>query len=212
MEWVNLHISTQLRHPSFVGSSPAERGTWLSVLAYACSIECGGRLEGAATWRDRQWQQAAGVTLREVKSAYKLLAIDGEDIIINGYPDEREREIQQKRNAGSAKTDRKAMAARMNGVKGGRKKPNENPTEEPNETEQKNPTDNPTPNPTEPIEGEGEGEGELEGEGEVARVREIIPTPCVGDTEVVAAILLDPMFHKIFFAYPAGRRADICRA
>jgi len=148
MEWINLHIPSQIRHPAYIGSSPAERGTWISVLAYACEIECGGRLVGAATWKDRQWQQSCGVTKREVMDSDRLLTIDGDDVIVNGYPEKKEAIVRENRKnghlGGVMKTQAKTQAARTNGALGGRpRNPSENPTEG---------------------EGEGEGEGEVEGE------------------------------------------------
>lgn len=144
MEWINLHISSQIRHPAYVGSSPAERGTWLSVLAYACEIECGGTLVGAALWKDRQWQQACGVTRREVAASSRLLRVVGDDVEVNGYPIEKEGIVRGNRIngglGGKMKTQAKTEAARTNGAKGGRPR---------------NPSENPT-----------EGEGEEEGEGE----------------------------------------------
>lgn len=159
MDWLNLHIPTHIRHPAFIGSSPAERGTWLCVLAYGVEIECGGRLTGAANWKDRQWQQACGVTLREVRAADRLLRVDGHDVVINGYPSAKETEVQQKRLLGGGTSERKAVAARMNGSKGGR--PKQKPTEthgDGNPITHRKPTDN----PRKPIEGEVEGEREGE--------------------------------------------------
>ena len=102
MDWLNLHISTTVRSPEYVGSSPEERGTWVSVLAYACEIECGGRLSGAASWKNRQWQQACGVTLREVRSSSRLMRFEGDDLVINGYPVAKEHQVKQARGVGMA--------------------------------------------------------------------------------------------------------------
>lgn len=101
MNWLNLNISETLRSPEYVGSSPAERGAWLSVHAYAATIECGGVLVGAASWKDRQWQQSAGVTLREIKAASKLLAIDGDDVVIFGYNVTKQEQVKASRVAGA---------------------------------------------------------------------------------------------------------------
>jgi len=101
MNWLNLDISKTLRSPEYVGSSPAERGTWLSVHAYAATIECGGVLDGAAMWKDRQWQQAAGVTLREIKSASRLLQIEGDNVIIFGYNVTKQEQVKASRVAGA---------------------------------------------------------------------------------------------------------------
>jgi hypothetical protein len=102
MDYLNIHIPTVLRSPEYVGSSPSERGTWLCVLSYACSIECGGVLVGAAGWKDRQWQQACGVMLREVMAAKRLLRVVGDDVEVNGYPKESEEKVRKNRKNGVA--------------------------------------------------------------------------------------------------------------
>lgn len=96
MQYLNLPLQA-VRAPEYVGSSPVERGTWLNVLAYCCDQENGGKIAGAALWKDRQWQQTCGVTMREVKSATRLLAINGEDVIVHGYPSEKEDEVKARR-------------------------------------------------------------------------------------------------------------------
>lgn len=92
MKYLNIELST-LRSAEYVGSSPAERGTWLSVSAHCADQENGGRVVGGATWKDRQWQQACGVTMREVRAAHRLLAVSGEDIIVFAYPVEKEAQV-----------------------------------------------------------------------------------------------------------------------
>lgn len=101
MDWINLHIPSVFRSAQYIGSSSPARGAWLSVLAYACEIECSGRIAGAATWKDRQWQQACGVTLKEVKDAKQLLVIDGDDVLVNGYPHAKEKQIKEGRKHAS---------------------------------------------------------------------------------------------------------------
>jgi hypothetical protein len=107
MNWLNINVST-LRSQEFIGSAPAERAAWLCVLGYSVDQENGGRLVGAAKWKDRQWQQTCGVTLREVRAARLLLHTDGEDIVVQFYPREKEIEVQAKREA-----------ARLGGLKSG---------------------------------------------------------------------------------------------
>ena len=99
MKYLSLELKT-LRSPEYVGSAPTERGTWLSVLGYCADQENGGRIVGAMTWKDRQWQQVCGVTLREVRSTTRLLLIEGDDVIVFGYPVCLESEIVAKRAAG----------------------------------------------------------------------------------------------------------------
>lgn len=101
MEWLNIHIST-LRSPEFIGSNPTERATWLCVLGYSVEQENGGRIVGGAAWKDRQWQQACGVTLREVRGADRLLKTDGDDLLVNGYPTAKESQVKQARSVALA--------------------------------------------------------------------------------------------------------------
>ncbi len=96
MNWINLQVSF-VRAPEYVGSKPVERATWLNVLAYCIEHENGGRIAGGALWKDRQWQQAAGVTAREVRAASKLITIEGDDVVVASYPIDKEREVRAKR-------------------------------------------------------------------------------------------------------------------
>jgi len=111
MKWLNLEIST-LRSPEFIGSAPTERATWLCVLAYCVELENGGRMVGAAQWKDRQWQQACGVTLKEVKQSTKLLAFDDDDLLVSFYPINKESEVQKMRALGQVQSPRKIEACR----------------------------------------------------------------------------------------------------
>lgn len=101
MRWINTEVGT-LRTPEFIGSSPSERGTWFCVLGYSVEQENGGRIKNASGWKDRQWQQTAGVTLREVRAAAQLLQWDGDDLLVLFYPVEKENEVKAKRLAGSS--------------------------------------------------------------------------------------------------------------
>lgn len=99
MNWLNINIST-LRSPEFIGSEPEQRATWLCVLGYSVDQENSGRLIGAASWKDRQWQQTCGVTLQEVVNAARLLVVDGDDIVVKFYPVDKQHEVVNKREAG----------------------------------------------------------------------------------------------------------------
>jgi hypothetical protein len=101
MRWINTEVST-LRAPEFIGSTPSERGVWFCVLGYCIEQENGGCIKNASEWKDRQWQQTAGVTLREVRGAGRLLQWDGEDLLVMFYPVEKENEVRSKRVAGSS--------------------------------------------------------------------------------------------------------------
>lgn len=102
MDWLNIHIAKQIRSPAAIGSAPSELGTWVRVLAYCCEQENGGRIAGGASWKDRQWQQTCAVTIRELRSADRLIRFDGSDVVVNGYPVEKEAEVQRARRRASA--------------------------------------------------------------------------------------------------------------
>lgn len=174
MDWINLHSST-LDSPAFVGSSPIERSTWLCLLRFCIGQENGGRIVGALLWKDRQWQQLARVTLREVKASSRLWTWEGDDLVVSFYPVEKEQEVKDRR-----------ATARTNGAKGGRPQKtntetNVGPDVAPNvETHGK-------PTLVISAKAEGEGEGEREGEGNNT------PQPPVGGLAADAAgVQVDP--------------------
>jgi len=123
MNWLNINLTT-LRSPAYIGSGPVQRATWLQVLAYCADQENGGRIRGAAAWKDRQWQQTCGVTAREVRASGKLITFHRRDVRVAFYPLDKEALVISNREAGrrggSSCSEQKARAARENGLLGGR--------------------------------------------------------------------------------------------
>jgi hypothetical protein len=122
MIWLNLKTTT-LRSPEYAGSEPIQRATWLNLLAYCCEQENGGRIDGCAEWKDRQWQQTLGVTLAEVREDCALWHWDGEALCVAFYPTDKQEEVKAKRDAGkrggkhSGKSRREAVReAQLEGV------------------------------------------------------------------------------------------------
>jgi hypothetical protein len=74
MKWLNIYLP-DLHSAPYIGSEPRERAAWLSVLGYCAEQENGGRIANCRGWKDRQWQQTCGVTLKEVQSASKPLSV-----------------------------------------------------------------------------------------------------------------------------------------
>jgi len=99
MIYLNLKTST-LRAPEYIGSEPTARATWLNLLCYSCEQENGGTITGCAAWKDRQWQQTAGVTLAEVREESSLWQWVGDDLVVAFYPADKQAEVQSKREAG----------------------------------------------------------------------------------------------------------------
>src|ERR1700761_1821834 len=117
MNWLNLPVS-MARHPAFIGCEPVARATWLSVLLYCVEQENGGVLKGARAWKDRQWQQACGVTLAEAENAAPLLEWKGENLVVALYPKEKEREVKICRQAGKEGGMRSGKARRLKSYAG----------------------------------------------------------------------------------------------
>lgn len=169
MDWINIR-TRMLRAPEYIGSTPTERATWLNVLCYCAEQENGGRIAGCSGWKDRQWQQTCGVTLREVRAASKLLVVEGDDVLVWAYPSEKEMLVAAKREAGrrggQCRSEAKARAVAANGELGGRP---ENPSKNPSKNLSKNLSTNLSSETKAGLSKnltEGEGEEEMEGEGE----------------------------------------------
>jgi len=111
MIYLNLKTST-LRAPEYIGSEPTQRGTWLNLMCYCCEQENGGTIEGCAGWKDRQWQQTAGVTLAEVREECDLWQWEGEALVVTFYPSDKEAEVQSRREAGRLGGKRSGKARR----------------------------------------------------------------------------------------------------
>lgn len=141
MLWWNANIA-MLRAPLPAAASEASFGVWVRVMAYACEQECGGRLRGAALWGDRVWQVTCNVTADGVREAGELLRVDGDDVLVWGYPNARQSGLEALRREGAAggsvKSSAKAQAARQNGRMSGRPRGlNRETQQSPTETQQK---------------------------------------------------------------------------
>lgn len=192
MNWINLNIQT-LDSENFLGSEPVDRATWLCLLRYCVGQENGGIMTDCLAWGDRKWQQLVRVTKKEATRQCDLWSFDGNNLIVWGYPAEKQTEVQHLRAIGKLTTPAKQAAAKANGSKGGR------PTN--------NPTGNPTQNPTEteqethakPIELERKGkEGELEVISLNARAHEI---PSVAQVKAYAASSPTPISEICAIAF-----------
>ena len=99
MEYINIHRSV-LDGAEFVGAEPLDRATWLMLLSYCCGQENGGVIEACRPWADRRWQQLAKVTAEEVQRVSDLWKWDGDDLVVNFYPEQAEKETRAKRRGG----------------------------------------------------------------------------------------------------------------
>lgn len=100
MNWINIPLSFFISS-DYRGSDPIDRATWLSLLAFCANAENGGRIQGAAAWKCRKWQQVCGVTMEEVGHHCDLWSWDGDDLVVAHYPLDMEKKVRQKRAAGA---------------------------------------------------------------------------------------------------------------
>lgn len=103
MEWFQI-FSSDLGSPDFVLSKESVRGTWISLLAYCCAQENGGRIVGAREWPAAAWPQLCRVQAKSVAADSLLWQWDGADLVVRYYP---------------AKSAERCAANRENGRKGG---------------------------------------------------------------------------------------------
>jgi hypothetical protein len=96
MQWLNLQTSMRTA-PQFIGADPVQRATWVCLMLYAAEHETGGVIRNCADWKDRQWQQTCGVTKAEIEDACDLWTRDGADIVLWGYPIDKEQVVRAKR-------------------------------------------------------------------------------------------------------------------
>lgn len=103
MEWFQI-FTADLGSPDFVLSKESARGTWISLLAYCCAQENGGRIVGAKHWPKEAWPQLCRVQAKNVAADSLLWQWDGDDLVVKYYP---------------AKSAEKCAANRENGRLGG---------------------------------------------------------------------------------------------
>lgn len=99
MDFIWLKTSF-LRSAEFLNADKDAKGTWICVMGYCVEQENHGRIVGGETWEDRQWQRAAGIDADDIKQGFPLLKIENGDVIVAGYPDDKQTEVEAKRISG----------------------------------------------------------------------------------------------------------------
>lgn len=109
MEWLNIHRGT-IDSEAFVDASPAQRGTWLSLLSYCAGQENSGLIKGAKAFDERKWLKLAGVTLAEAQEDCGLWLWQKGDVLVQFYPLEKEGMVRRNRESASSGGKAKANA------------------------------------------------------------------------------------------------------
>ena len=110
MEYMNVPTAL-FSSPEFIGAEPIQRATWIALLAWCCTQENGGIIEGCRSWGMRRWMQTCGVMDKEVMNGGELYHFDGDNLVVFGYPGGVQELLERKR-----------VIARENGKLGGRPK------------------------------------------------------------------------------------------
>ena len=100
MNYLNIHTDI-LRGVEFIGAEPIERATWIALLGWCATQENSGVIKGCKSWKNRQWQQLAGVTEEEVKTISPLYGFEG-NYFSSGQINEKK--LTPKKNADAQKT------------------------------------------------------------------------------------------------------------
>jgi hypothetical protein len=98
MQYLSIPIAA-FASCEFVGEDPVNRATWVTLLAYCAQVENGGRICGCLQWGDRRWQQSCKVTKEEVNRPSALIRWEGNDLVVNLYPNDVESLSKARRGA-----------------------------------------------------------------------------------------------------------------
>lgn len=99
MEYLNIPLAV-VAGIEFIGSPPLARATWLSLQIFCTKSENGGRIANCRDWGDHTWGQIAGLKRREVHTASKLWAWEGDDLVVWAYNLESEAKVKALRSRG----------------------------------------------------------------------------------------------------------------
>lgn len=118
MEYLNLHTAT-LDHEVLATADDVPRSVWLHLMRFCIGQENDGRIVGAKLWPERKWLLLCRITPAAAQGESPLWEWDGNDLVIWGYPTEKQAEVKARREAGrrggQARTEAKTQAARSNG-------------------------------------------------------------------------------------------------
>jgi hypothetical protein len=99
MEYINIHVSV-IDSAEFKSAEPVDQATWLKLLRYCCGQENGGVIEKAGDLSDRAWQGLVCATRGEVLRETGLWKWEGQDLVVNFYPEESESQVKAMRRGG----------------------------------------------------------------------------------------------------------------
>ena len=69
-EYLQIPLAA-LDSDAFLGAEPIDRATWLCLLRYCFRQLNSGRIEGAAHWKNRKLEQVLAITREELHRGYK---------------------------------------------------------------------------------------------------------------------------------------------
>ena len=144
-----LNLSTQMMGEDIPTEADSiEIGVWVRLTLYSIDQENGGVIVGCKVWTDRKWLKVARVTLDDVSISSGLWSWQGDDLHLWNYPADKQALVRQRRESGkrggSARTEAKKEAAKINGAK------SDGPKQNPSRTQAKDDDylDEPKQNPS----------------------------------------------------------------
>jgi hypothetical protein len=100
MHWTYLEHAV-MDTAEFCSASMHDRGVWVTLIKFCGSKENGGTIKGCKNWDDRTWLQLTGMVAKDLAPIVQLWAWDGDDLIVYGYPIEKEAKVVSNRKNGS---------------------------------------------------------------------------------------------------------------
>jgi hypothetical protein len=100
MQWININRET-LDTEVMLDVEPADGWTWLRLLSYCLGQENGGRIAAAKQWKPRMWMLGVKVAPEDVTRDCALWKWVGDDLMVEFYPHDKEREVVAKRKGGA---------------------------------------------------------------------------------------------------------------
>jgi hypothetical protein len=109
VEYLNLHASV-LDNEILATADDGPRSTWLHLMRFCIGQENGGRIAGAKDWSERKWLLTCRILPVATQAVTALWTWEGPDLVLWGYPMEKQREVRAKRKA-ARDTNRKRWAS-----------------------------------------------------------------------------------------------------
>lgn len=101
MTYLNIP-AVVLRNEVMTDATHAQKGVWLTLMAYCVEQENGGKIRGVFAWSEIKLARALGVQKSDLFEGSPLWTRKGDDLEVEFYPKEKQRIVQAKRKSAHA--------------------------------------------------------------------------------------------------------------